>query len=312
MRKLENTRFGDFIITKYCGNMTWEAVCTHCGFTRTYRTQNIKPDNPKGGKCVCTSYGIEKGQKYGRLTVLYRDLHKTGEKVYWVCQCECGNTVSVPTKNLKNQSTKSCGCLNNEVRSQRIKEWNEQHSKDLTGVKSGRLTVLRKATEKESIGRPSGVGYWYCQCECGNSHIVGTNDFIGNKVQSCGCLNSKGEAEITRIFEKEKMVYVKQYSFSELRGEGGRPLHFDFAVFEDNKLSYLIEFDGIQHFSTNHQFSKDPSTLYEIKERDKKKNEYAIQNNIPLIRIPYTKLNNLSIEDLQLKTTKFLVERGDF
>ena len=29
-------------------------------------------------------------------------------------------------------------------------------------------------------------------------------------------------------------------------------------------------------------------------------NEYIKENNIPLIRIPYTKLNNLTIEDLKL------------
>ena len=36
------------------------------------------------------------------------------------------------------------------------------------------------------------------------------------------------------------------------------------------------------------------------------KNEWCKDNNIPLIRIPYTQYNDLCIEDLQLETTTFL------
>ena len=36
------------------------------------------------------------------------------------------------------------------------------------------------------------------------------------------------------------------------------------------------------------------------------KNQWCKDNNIPLIRIPYTHLNNLCIEDLILETSKFI------
>lgn len=39
-------------------------------------------------------------------------------------------------------------------------------------------------------------------------------------------------------------------------------------------------------------------TLKKTKERDIYKNNWCIQNNIKLIRIPYTKLNNLQLSDL--------------
>lgn len=42
-------------------------------------------------------------------------------------------------------------------------------------------------------------------------------------------------------------------------------------------------------------------------ERDKIKNQWCKENNIPLIRIPYTRLLKLCIEDLLLETTSFLV-----
>jgi len=41
--------------------------------------------------------------------------------------------------------------------------------------------------------------------------------------------------------------------------------------------------------------------------RDWYKNEWCKKNGIPLIRIPYTKLSSLTIEDLRLETTKFRV-----
>jgi len=37
------------------------------------------------------------------------------------------------------------------------------------------------------------------------------------------------------------------------------------------------------------------------------KNQWCKNNNIPLIRIPYTHLQNLCLEDLQLETSKFII-----
>ena len=43
-------------------------------------------------------------------------------------------------------------------------------------------------------------------------------------------------------------------------------------------------------------------------ERDALKNQWCKDNNIPLIRIPYTHLNNLKIEDLLLETSEYIVK----
>ena len=39
--------------------------------------------------------------------------------------------------------------------------------------------------------------------------------------------------------------------------------------------------------------------------------DYCIKNNIPLIRIPYYKLNTLELKDLEITTTNFLLKRSD-
>lgn len=60
------------------------------------------------------------GQRYGRLTVLYRGedkVYPNGRKVVqWVCQCDCGNQTTVATTSLGQGLTQSCGCLNDEKR----------------------------------------------------------------------------------------------------------------------------------------------------------------------------------------------------
>lgn len=56
------------------------------------------------------------GQVFGNLTVIGLHTesrqHKQGKKRQWICQCKCGNTHLSVSNNLKDGSTKSCGCLN--------------------------------------------------------------------------------------------------------------------------------------------------------------------------------------------------------
>ena len=52
------------------------------------------------------------GKRYGMLTAI----SPTGEvdsygNAYWNCKCDCGNTIVVSLRNLRNKQTKSCGCL---------------------------------------------------------------------------------------------------------------------------------------------------------------------------------------------------------
>ena len=47
--------------------------------------------------------------KFGRLTVLSEDGRSNDGHVKWLCQCECGNTVSVISRDLR-RGQQSCGC----------------------------------------------------------------------------------------------------------------------------------------------------------------------------------------------------------
>ena len=54
----------------------------------------------------------EIGNRYGKLTVLYKDSTSTrNDGTYWVCQCDCGNLTTVKASNLRcAHPTRSCGC----------------------------------------------------------------------------------------------------------------------------------------------------------------------------------------------------------
>lgn len=54
------------------------------------------------------------GQRFGRLVVeAYSHSKDIGGKTnaFWKCRCDCGNTNTVQTRELKNGGTRSCGCL---------------------------------------------------------------------------------------------------------------------------------------------------------------------------------------------------------
>ena len=55
--------------------------------------------------------------------------------------------------------------------------------------------------------------------------------------------------------------------------------------------------------------------LYDIKkiqERDKIKNNYCFNNNIPLIRIPFIYENNIKLEDLILDSSPFVFTKEKY
>lgn len=67
------------------------------------------------------------GNKYGRLTVLGYAGKTDKNRSLWKCLCECGNFVIARSDFLKSGNKQSCGCLNNEKRSQRCIDRNMKH-----------------------------------------------------------------------------------------------------------------------------------------------------------------------------------------
>lgn len=64
------------------------------------------------------------GEKIGKLTIIKRDEYMSDEyyrknnqkRIFWVCECECGNTTILDTYRLSHKITLSCGCLNRTIK----------------------------------------------------------------------------------------------------------------------------------------------------------------------------------------------------
>ena len=65
-------------------------------------------------------------QKFGRWTVKYRAEDRFGKngkrRVFWHCECKCGNEKDVPANALLSGSSKSCGCLHSDIISNQTKK----------------------------------------------------------------------------------------------------------------------------------------------------------------------------------------------
>lgn len=226
------------------------------------------------------------GQCFGRLTVVKMSNVRKNNQICWDCICDCGTYVeAVRRGGLRSGQTTSCGCYNKERQKQAV-------MKDLTGQRFGKLVAIKPLET-----RAGGEVIWLCQCDCGNTKEVRMRNLVRGATYSCGCLKqSYGEYKIEELLQKNNIDFITEKSFDTcVNPKTNTKLRFDFYINNE----YLIEFDGIEHYEkTGGRF--DSKYLAEIQYRDNIKNQWCKENNIPLIRIPYTKLNSLTIEDLKL------------
>lgn len=216
-------------------------------------------------------------QKFGYLTVLRKDTLRKKEQAYWICQCNCGNIISVDGYSLRSGHTKSCGCLRKEVPA-------KKNVIDLIEQRFGLLTVL-----KRDISKVSNHAYWLCKCDCGNIVSVLGDNLRTGKTMSCGCLKiSKGEDKIKNILFSLDINFIQQKTFSNLKYKSN--LKFDFFLPDYN---CCIEYQGKQHYKSIEYFGGEKE-FKENQIRDNIKREWCKENNIKLIEIPYTDYSELN------------------
>lgn len=249
------------------------------------------------------------GQRFNRLIVIERDFlaKDKSRQAWWKCKCDCGNIISVRGQCLRNGNTQSCGCYGFEKRNEAIrksekvkqhcKEMAQKQKQDMLNKKFGKLTVIA-ATDLNK----NGSAIWKCKCDCGNICYVTQNCLVKGDTKSCGCIKSMGEEIISSILLQYNIPFEKEKQFDNcIFPESGAKARFDFYV----NNSYIIEFDGKQHFEPNDFFEQ---TLESIQFHDEIKNKWCEKNNLPIIRIPYTYLEKIQLEDLLLETSNFLIK----
>ena len=212
--------------------------------------------------------------------------------VIWKCLCECGNEVEYPSEWLTLNKVVSCGC----VSKQNLEIGRGLNFVDRTGFKYGKLTVIERCEDAKYKNNRRMV-QWLCCCECGRLTKVASCNLQDGNTKSCGfCSNrSFGEDRIEKILKENNISFVREKRFDTCRYKN--MLSFDFYIND----SYCIEYDGKIHFDENSLFDFEYT-----KKRDEIKNQWCIKNDMPLIRIPYTHLDNITIDDLILETSKFV------
>ena len=100
--------------------------------------------------------------------------------------------------------------------------------------------------------------------------------------------------KIQQYLQKENIKYQSQYSFDDIFLSTGRRPFYDFAIFdENNKIKYIIEYQGKQHYTYSGYGWDNEENFILTQRRDKEKKEALIKKKIPFYEIPYWELDNI-------------------
>ena len=99
---------------------------------------------------------------------------------------------------------------------------------------------------------------------------------------------SRGEIKIREILEEAGLDFKMEYIFPDLKTSNGRPLRFDFVVFDDDgKIDFLIEYQGKQHYEPSNKFGGKRG-FFQQQYNDNQKRRFCALHYLRLIEIPYT------------------------
>lgn len=283
LAKEDNPRCHTFKGTYKCGHCGEIFIANHNALTKT--NKYVCQECAKRGALTGDYVGPKKNFL---VTKCFKEKYK-GHFLYEFKCPFCGKLFTTVLDNINNGSRTSCGCMNPNYR------------QDLTGKQFGHWTVLCKTDQRDSHGEI----LWECLCSCGTKKLVRGSLLENGTSQSCGCSKeSRGEKQIKQYFNNNKISYIRQQTFSNCKSPKNRVLKFDFYL---PNYNCCIEYDGRQHFIAIDAWGGEESFQYR-QECDNIKNQYCKDNDITLIRIPYTEYDNIETildkELLQLTEAK--------
>jgi hypothetical protein len=192
-------------------------------------------------------------------------------------RCKCGNIDYVIFNNFKRiHSCHKCNYIKLAEKTKHSYEYVFNYFKE-HGCKLLETEYKNDATKMRYI------------CECDNEGFSTFNGFkSGNR---CGkCLDSKGVKKIVQYLSDNNIMFEREYRFVDCKNK--KPLPFDFVIFDNDTIFAIIEFDGLQHIQPIAYYGGED--MFKIRQQnDQIKNNYCLQNNIPLLRIPYIEFDNI-------------------
>ena len=112
---------------------------------------------------------------------------------------------------------------------------------------------------------------------------------------------SRGEIKIREILEEAELNFKMEYIFPDLKSPNGRPLRFDFVVFDDDgKIDFMIEYQGKQHYEPSQKFGGKRG-FYQQQYNDNQKRRFCALHEFNLIENPYTEEHLISYDYIMKK-----------
>lgn len=268
---LTDMRFEKLVVLSLAGkdkyyDKIWTCRCD-CGNIVDVRQGHLRSGHTKS--CGCDKFQLKDftDMRFDSLVVIERveDYVCPGNGKRYVrykCRCDCGKIVIVNALNLKNGTTKSCGCQNPHAFS------------DLSGRRFGKLLVKHRVSDYVN---PSGrkLVRYLCECQCGKQVFELANTLRNGDVESCECvLRSRGEDYVRSVLASEGITYELHKTFPGCVSPDGNKLSFDFYLPDKNAL---IECNGIQHYEAVEFFGGEDRLLRQ-QEHDALKERFAMSN----------------------------------
>lgn len=277
------------------GRKKCKCLCD-CGKVFVRDKYNVVNDRTYSCGCIRRDVKPMIGKVFGRLKVLslgepYYTPNRERKDLRYVCECECGNIVSVRGKSLRSGHTVSCGC----VASESLMGVNLEN---LVGQTFGYWKVISYAGRvKEPRGRYATL--WRCHCKCGTVRDIRAGSLKGGTSLSCGCYKysqtkkslsirfkiSKLESYVISFLEEQSINFSREVIFNDLYSKSGYPLSYDFKILLDDK-EILIECQGKQHYEPIEYFGGEKQFIVQ-RNNDILKKFYAFKNGYYLFYIPY-------------------------
>lgn len=239
-------------------------------------------DKKRLSKIVFTKKATKKhGTKYNYSRVAYTNLET---KVPIICILHNHTFFQTPKQHLYGSLDGGCPRCCTETKRNNFSSGKDEFVRKATNIHGTKYdytnVVYTNATTKVEIS-----------CKKHGPFMQRPNNHTSHK-QGCPlCKSSGGENIIEYYLRRWNIPYIRQKRFDGCRNR--LPLPFDFYIPAKN---ILIEFDGEQHF-TPPRFIKNKTKaqnqLAKTRQNDKIKNQFCKDQNIDLLRIPYTELNNI-------------------
>lgn len=261
-------------------------TCKICGYSRKVVGNNFlnkKCECPKcNGNIKLTDEEFKENVRKLNPNITVKTSYNGADKRV-SCECKvCGyNWSSIANALIRYNAT----CPACERKKASIKR-RKTHEEFVLQAKNEGSTIEFLSTYKRMADKIS------CRCKnCGYEWEANPNTLIHGKFRcpSCQTISSKIENKIQEYLNAHNVQYFMYMSYDDLFGVNGGKLSYDFYL---PKYNLLIEGQGKQHLEPIKHFGGE-RTFQIQQEHDRRKREYAKQNNINLLEIWFWDLDNI-------------------